>query len=104
MDQIKRFEAAVRGYKTYAAAALFVLWGVLGFLCGSVDGHAAVESIAAGLGLLGIGHKLDRGLVPPVYIYSGPGVELESIDPLSRTVPLFPPKPQETSPPPDAVC
>jgi len=48
------------GWKTKAAALLSVSYGTLGLLLGMHDSDAAVQFIVQGIGLLGIGHKIEK--------------------------------------------
>jgi len=48
------------GWKTWMAAIGSVLWGVGGFLAGQHDADALMQFVVAGLGLVGIGHKIER--------------------------------------------
>lgn len=48
------------GWKTWIAAIGSIAWGVGGFLVGTHDVDTAMGFVVAGLGMVGIGHKLDR--------------------------------------------
>ena len=48
------------GYKTYIAALALLAYAIGGWISGKVDPNQAYLSIVAALGMLGIGHKLDR--------------------------------------------
>lgn len=53
-------ETLMTGWKTKAAALLSVSYGTLGLLLGMHDSDAAVQFIVQGIGLLGIGHKIEK--------------------------------------------
>jgi len=48
------------GWKTKAAALLSIGYGALGLLLGLHDTAAGVQFIVQGIGLLGIGHKIEK--------------------------------------------
>lgn len=48
------------GWKTWVAAAASILWGVNGFLQGTMDPNTAMGFVLAGLAAVGIGHKLEK--------------------------------------------
>lgn len=48
------------GWKTKAAAALAIFYGTLGIFVGLHDATTGVQFIVNGLGLLGIGHKIEK--------------------------------------------
>ena len=48
------------GWKTWVAAGLSVVYGVVGFLVGLHDVEAMMGFIVAGLGLVGLGHKIEK--------------------------------------------
>jgi hypothetical protein len=51
----------MKGWKTRTAAVLAILYGVAGALLGLHDWDAAMGFAINGLGLVGLGHKIDRG-------------------------------------------
>jgi len=48
------------GWKTKTAALLSIVYGVGGLLLDMHDADAAVQFIVQGLGLVGIGHKIEK--------------------------------------------
>jgi hypothetical protein len=50
------------GWKTRTAAALAVIYGIGGAMLGLHDWDAAASYVINGLGLVGIGHKIDKAL------------------------------------------
>ena len=48
------------GWKTWLAAGLSIVYGVGGWLVDLHGTDVMMGFVAAGLGLIGIGHKLDR--------------------------------------------
>lgn len=48
------------GWKTKAAAYLAIVYGIAGFLLGTHDTDAGMQFVINGLGLLGIGHKIEK--------------------------------------------
>lgn len=48
------------GWKTWTAAGLSIVYGVGGYLVGLHGMDVMVGFVTAGLGMIGIGHKLDR--------------------------------------------
>jgi len=48
------------GWKTKTAGFASIAWGVVGFFLKLHDINIAVDSVVTGLGILGIGHKIDR--------------------------------------------
>lgn len=48
------------GWKTKLAALLSIVYGTAGMLLGLHDSDAAMQFIVQGLGLLGIGHKIEK--------------------------------------------
>lgn len=48
------------GWKTKSAGFLSIIWGVLGYFLNLHDINGAADSVVTGLGILGIGHKIDR--------------------------------------------
>ena len=48
------------GWKTWAAAISSIAWGVGGFVAGLHDADAAMAFISGGLGMVGIGHKVEK--------------------------------------------
>jgi len=48
------------GWKTWTAAALSVLYGVGGLIFGLHSADVAMGFVLAGLGLVGIGHKIEK--------------------------------------------
>lgn len=52
------------GWKTYAAGVTMVLWAGAGVYLGVHGPDAAVGFFSAGLGLIGVRHKLDSLTVP----------------------------------------
>lgn len=48
------------GYKTKLAAALSVFYGVAGLFLGIHDSDVCMQFVVNGLGLVGIGHKIDK--------------------------------------------
>ncbi len=50
----------MKGWKTWLAAIGSILWGVGGFLAGLHGPDAAAGFVVGGMGMIGIGHKLDR--------------------------------------------
>ena len=48
-----------KGWKTYAAGAVFILWGAGGLYLGLHDPSTAVAFAGSGLGLIGIRNKMD---------------------------------------------
>lgn len=48
------------GWKTKLAAGVSIGYGVLGLLLGLHESDACAQFIVQGMGLLGIGHKIDK--------------------------------------------
>lgn len=48
------------GWKTKAAAGLSIVYGTAGIVLGLHDPATGVQFIVQGLGLLGIGHKIEK--------------------------------------------
>ncbi|MDP1664119.1 MAG: hypothetical protein Q8L79_03255 [Methylobacter sp.] len=48
------------GWKTKAAAGLAVFYGIAGIFLGLHDIDAGVRFVVEGVGLIGIGHKIDK--------------------------------------------
>lgn len=48
------------GYKTKLAAALAIVYGVVGLFLGLHDSDACMQFVINGLGLIGIGHKIEK--------------------------------------------
>jgi hypothetical protein len=48
------------GWKTITAALLSILYGTGGLFLGLHDSDSAVQFIVQGVGLLGIGHKIEK--------------------------------------------
>lgn len=48
------------GYKTKLAAALSVFYGVLGLFLGLHDSDVCMQFVVNGLGLVGLGHKIEK--------------------------------------------
>lgn len=48
------------GWKTKTAAFTSIGWGIAGYFLKLHDINDAANSVIAGLGLLGIGHKMDK--------------------------------------------
>jgi hypothetical protein len=61
-DLAKRFVG--KGWKTYAAGLGFMVWGAGGLYLGLHGPDAAVAFAGAGLGLVGVRHKMDDLGVP----------------------------------------
>ena len=53
-----------KGWKTYAAGVLFILWGAGGTYLGIHGPDAAIAFVGTGFGLIGIRHKMDDIGVP----------------------------------------
>jgi hypothetical protein len=49
------------GWKTNASGIGMMVWAVLGFYFKLIDANQAMEQFLAGFGLIGIGHKIDKG-------------------------------------------
>lgn len=54
----------MRGWKTYLAGGLMILWGAYGLFTGKLEANEAIKNITEGLGIIGIGHKLDKSSRP----------------------------------------
>ena len=63
--------AKLDGRKTYLAALGFVVLGIYDIIDGSVE--TGVQKIVTGLGMVGIGHKIDKS-----------GVTIEAVDELGN--------------------
>lgn len=50
----------MKGWKTWAAAAALAILGIIDIV--DNDMQAGVEKLTGSLALIGIGHKLDKGL------------------------------------------
>ncbi|WP_447978099.1 hypothetical protein [Candidatus Nitrospira bockiana] len=50
----------MKGWKTWVAAVGAIAWGVGGLLGGVHDADVAMGFVTTGLGLVGIGHKLEK--------------------------------------------
>lgn len=48
------------GWKTKAAGGLSIIWGIAGYFLNLHDINSAADSVITGLGILGIGHKIER--------------------------------------------
>lgn len=48
------------GWKTYASAALMMIYGIGGAFVGIHSMDTGIELFIGGFGLLGLGHKLDK--------------------------------------------
>ena len=48
------------GWKTWAAAGLSIVYGVVGFVLGLHDSSSMMGFVTAGLALVGLGHKIDK--------------------------------------------
>lgn len=53
-----------KGWKTYAAGAVFILWGAGGLYLGLHGPDTTISFIGAGLGLIGLRHKMDDLALP----------------------------------------
>ena len=50
----------INGYKTYIAAVALICYAVGGLIAGQISGEIAIQSILIALGMMGIGHKIDK--------------------------------------------
>ena len=50
----------MKGWKTWAAAGLSVVYGIAGWALGIHGPDVAVSFISGGLALVGIGHKIEK--------------------------------------------
>lgn len=50
----------MNGYKTKLAAALSIFYGVAGLFLGLHDSDVSMQFVVQGLGLVGIGHKIEK--------------------------------------------
>ena len=50
----------MNGWKTKAAAIISILYGVIGLFLGMHDAESGMQFVIQGLGLLGIGHKIEK--------------------------------------------
>ena len=57
-----------KGYKTYIAGALSIIWGIGGLYFGLHGSDAAVAFISGGLGMIGVRHHLESLGLPPEVI------------------------------------
>lgn len=48
------------GWKTWTAAGLSVIYGVGGFIAGLHDADTMMTFVVAGLGMVGLGHKIEK--------------------------------------------
>lgn len=65
MDPIELSKSfAGKGWKTYAAGVLFILWGAGGTYLGLHGPDTAIAFAGAGLGLIGVRHKMDDLSLP----------------------------------------
>jgi len=48
------------GWKTKAAGLLAIFYGVIGVLLGLHEADAGMQFVVNGLGILGIGHKIEK--------------------------------------------
>jgi hypothetical protein len=48
------------GWKTKAAGFASIAWGVVGYFLNLHDINSAADSVVTGLGILGIGHKIEK--------------------------------------------
>lgn len=48
------------GWKTWLAASVSMLYGIGGWVAGLHDTEAMMGFVVAALGLVGLGHKIDR--------------------------------------------
>lgn len=51
----------MKGWKTLTAGLLSIGYGVVGYALGIHDASKMMELLIAGLGIVGLGHKLDKG-------------------------------------------
>ena len=50
----------MKGWKTWLAGIGSILWGVIGIVTGTHDLEVGIGFITGGLGIIGIGHKLEK--------------------------------------------
>lgn len=50
----------MKGWKTWLAAGVSVIYGIGGWVGGLHDFDAAVKLVVTGLALVGIGHKIEK--------------------------------------------
>lgn len=50
----------MKGWKTWTAAGVSVAYGIGGFLAGLHDQAVMMSFVIGGLGMIGLGHKLDK--------------------------------------------
>lgn len=50
----------MKGWKTYLAAALSILYGIGGYFTGLHQLDEMMQFIVTGIGLVGVGHKIDK--------------------------------------------
>jgi hypothetical protein len=58
----------MNGWKTLTGGGLLIAWGVAGMVLGAHGPDKAIQYAAEGLGIIGLGHKLDKqteALKPP---------------------------------------
>lgn len=53
-----------KGWKTYASGALLMIWGAGGLYLGIHGPDMAISQISAGLGVIGLRHKLSDLALP----------------------------------------
>jgi len=49
------------GWKTWTAGILSIAWGLVGYLVDAHTADTAVGFVSGGFGILGIGHKIEKG-------------------------------------------
>lgn len=50
----------MNGWKTKTAGGLSIIYGIAGYLLNMHDADVAVQFVVQGLGVLGIGHKIQK--------------------------------------------
>lgn len=50
----------MKGWKTWAAAGLSIVYGIGGYLLGLHGEDAAIGFVVSGAGLVGLGHKIEK--------------------------------------------
>ncbi len=55
-----RYKTMMKGWKTWLAAAISILYGVGGWIAGIHGPDVMMSFVVAGIGMVGIGHKIEK--------------------------------------------
>lgn len=64
------------GWKTKTAAIVSVIYGLLGWLLGLHGADIAMQFIVQGIGIAGVGHKIEKAGIAPASLPQGRGDDM----------------------------